>query len=96
MSRSYKKNPICNDGTAGGTKEQKRFANKKVRRTSFEDLPLVGRSYRKVFCSYDIHDYVFRQTWQEALEDYRRDEWLQQRYTEKEFYRRWYKYYKRK
>ena len=96
MSRSYKKNPISNDGSAGTTKGQKRFANKKVRRTSFEDLPLVGRAYRKVFCSYDIHDYAFRQTWQEALDYYRHDEWLQKKYTEKEYYRTWYKYYKRK
>ena len=66
MSRSYKKNPVCTDGSPHTTKESKKFANKKVRR--HEDIP-NGSAYKKVSDSYDIHDYIFSRTWKEAKED---------------------------
>ena len=97
MSRSYKKNPIYTDGNAGTTQEQKRLANKKIRHTSFEDLPLVGKAYRKFFCSYNIHDYVNRWTWQDALDWWHTSERAQEIYpTERDLYRYWLKICKRK
>ena len=97
MSRSYKRNPIYTDGSAGGTKRQKRFANKKVRRTPFEDLPLVGKAYRKVFCSYDIHDFISWWTWKDALKWWDTSERAREIYpTQKDLYRYWLKICKRK
>ena len=56
MSRSYKHSPVVTDGHSGTTKEMKRYANKATRNTDFDELPLKGKGYKKVFCSYDIHD----------------------------------------
>jgi hypothetical protein len=53
MSRSRKKHPVIRDCTPGA----KKIANRRVRRTL--DIP-NGKSYRKVFCSWDIHDWRFR------------------------------------
>lgn len=61
MSRSYKKHPVVNDGHVRTTKEKKRCANSIVRKYN-EDQTFNGGSYKKIFCSYDIHDYVSRQT----------------------------------
>jgi hypothetical protein len=65
MSRSFKKTPICKDCT--GTKclqWSKRQANKKVRRTR---SLASGKAYRKVYDSWNIHDYSFRKTKNEYL-----------------------------
>lgn len=64
MSRSYKRNPVVKDSNRG----MKNCANRKVRRctTDLKD----GGSYRKVFCSYDISDYSFRNTWEEYRDTY--------------------------
>lgn len=72
MSRSYKKSPVFTDGSAGSTKRSKRFANKKVRHTDFDDLPRKGNGYKKVFESYDIHDYITYESKQQWIERYER------------------------
>ena len=92
MSRSYKKNPVCTDGSPHTTKELKKFANKKVR--GYEDLP-NGSAYKKVSQSYDIHDYICSCTWQEEKEKWEREEWIRKDFpTLKSYYRNWLKYYK--
>lgn len=70
MSRSYKRSPIVTDGSPHTTKESKKFANKRVRNTDFEDLPTKGKSYKKYYETYDIHDYKERQTKEEAIKDW--------------------------
>lgn len=60
MSRSYKKTPICRDCTGCECLQwSKRQANKKVRRT--KNIP-SGKSYKKIYETWDIHDYSFRET----------------------------------
>lgn len=64
MSRSYrnrKNDKICRDHmkSSGHGKKYKRFANKKVRKSC--DLK-NGCMYKKVYCSYDIHDYSYHET----------------------------------
>lgn len=91
MSRSFKKHPYATDGKAG-RKLQKRWANRTVRRK--EEIP-NGGAYKKVFCSWEIHDYISRWTWKEAKEEYEcgyNSSYLKGRYpTIKDFYRFWRK-----
>lgn len=69
MSRSYKKNPIVKDGRSG--KVGKRFANKKVRRYKGEIAN--GKAYKRLYESWDIHDYAFRETYQEHKQRFESD-----------------------
>lgn len=56
MSRSYRK-PYLKDNTKnGGAKIAKRTANHKVRKT--KELA-NGKSYKKVYNSWNIHDFSF-------------------------------------
>lgn len=64
MSRSYKKHSFSTDGSPHHTKEMKRYANSKVRNTKGK---FNGGSYKKIFCSYDIHDYIFRFSKKDAI-----------------------------
>lgn len=66
MSRSYKKHPRVKDSAS---KNMKRFANKKVRRRS-KELPKKGKSYKKVFQSYDISDWNWFWTREQAIKDW--------------------------
>lgn len=90
MSRSYKKQPYTKDGGPTRVKFAKRKANKKVRRTN--DVP-SGKSYRRVFEPYDIHDYINYWPWHEAKEWYEANKddvyWLRHYPTLKSFYRHW-------
>jgi len=61
MSRSYKKNPIIKDGRSGRT--GKKFANKKVRRYKGEIQD--RKAYKKLYESWDIHDYISMETYYE-------------------------------
>ena len=54
MSRSYKKNTFCSDYSPLN-KWGKRIANKSVRR--HKDYLANGNSYRKVYDSWNIHDW---------------------------------------
>lgn len=105
MSRSYKKNPWITDHQAKTTSNDKKFANKKVRHA--EDLP-NGGAFKKVSCSYDICDFKFFQTKEEAIaeyekivndvsinEEYRKD-FLKEFPTLKAWLWNWKKYYIRK
>jgi hypothetical protein len=56
MSRSAKKTWGWTDHKSPNSRLQKRFANKKVRRTS--DIP-SGGAYKRLYCSYTICDYRF-------------------------------------
>ena len=88
MSRSYKKNPCCKDYNRG----MKKCANRYVRR-NYLIVP-SGKVYKKLFCSYDICDYKFL----ESFSSYKK--WISKHdhrnYTDAELYRTWYKYYKMK
>jgi hypothetical protein len=66
MSRSFKKNPVVTDGDSG--KVGKRFAKRKVRR--YKDTISNGKMYRKIYESWDIHDYTSRETLNHNLLDY--------------------------
>ena len=108
MSRSYKKNPYCTDGHRRTTKETKQLANRCVRRrnkrvtlgyltrdSKYRDiLTLDGMSYKKFFCSYDIHDYVTRWSKAEALHDYEHPHmfWIQYKDGTGEWWSRWLEY----
>lgn len=97
MSRSYKKNPIFTDGRNGQTLP-KRYANKTVRRNK-NKLPAKGKYYKKLYCSYDIHDWVSRWTWEEAKHEYETNpwpHWVIRWSTLKDFYNFWAKNHKRK
>lgn len=95
MSRSYKKNNIYTDGRTPTPKYMKRLANKKVRRS--RKLP-NGKAYKKVFETYDIHDYVSRWTWEDAKFEYFHPDsngnlWQDDYPTLKDFYKYWRRYY---
>lgn len=112
MSRSYKKNPVLTDGHCRTTKETKQIANRCVRHhnkritsgylmreSRYRDiLTLDGVSYKRFFCSYNIHDYISRWTKEEALKDFKRYIYLQKYYkNENEFLNKhWKKYQYRK
>ena len=90
MSRSYKKYPCSKDGGPARVKFAKREANKKVRRT--DDIP-SGKSYRRVFEPWDIHDCINYWPWREAKAWYEENKddvyWLRRYPTLKSFYRYW-------
>lgn len=100
MSRSYKKHPIYTDGGTPGTKYAKRFANKKVRRTDWDELPLKGNGYKKVYCSWDIHDYISRMSIEDARASWERNRnayWMCDYETFEDFLNHeWKKWYYRK
>ena len=63
MSRSYKKTPIWKDRGTG--KPGKQWANRTVR--NYKSIISNGSSYKKLFCKWDIHDWVSRQTLDEVI-----------------------------
>lgn len=85
MSRSYKKSPVIKDMDSG--RFGKRLANKKVRR--FKNDIKSGKSYKKIFETYNIHDFVSRYSYKDYLKKHKPED-------EKEVYEKWAKYYKRK
>lgn len=95
MSRSFKKHPYATDGR-DGRKIQKRWANRAVRKG--KNIP-NGNAYKKTFCSWEIHDYISRWTWEEAKKYYEEkvkenDSYILKHYpTLKDFYRFWRKDY---
>lgn len=90
MSRSYKKTPMVKDKNKGA----KKLANKKVRR--YKGAIKNGGFYRKIFCSYDICDYMFSRTLEEYIE--RESSFLSpdEELDIKEVSRKWYTTYKMK
>ena len=119
MSHSYKKNPFYTDGNSPTTKQMKSIANRCVRRREkqivhgwyYEDVRYLDekvfdkKSYKKYFCSYDIHDYVSYWSKNKAMHDYEHPRWIcfsgewwhpWEEYTKKQFMNYWEKYYRRK
>lgn len=102
MSRSYKKNPVVTDGSSGSTQHSKKIANRKLRRhLNNSDELLQGSKYKRHSESYEIHDWKFRYTWEDAKEYYEiyydREDWIRKEYpTIKDYYRWWVKTYRRK
>lgn len=99
MSRSYKKSPYCGDKKG---KDKKRVANHTVRNYLKDINKILSKGgFKKVFCSYDICDYGWLQSWEEYWESCLRGykehpEWYKQPPNKKEEYRSWYKSYKMK
>lgn len=96
MSRSYKKHPVYTDGK-NGRAIPKHFANKAVRKYKYKLAN--GKAYKKLFCSWDIHDYISRWPWQKAKKEYEEDSlgwWKKECPTLKDFYKYWSKCYRRK
>ena len=104
MSRSYKKTPFCGDGP-----HCKKEANRRVRRYLNNGGDLAnGSSYKKLFCQWEIRDYYFICTFQDYKNYYVWDKEtglycdlagtgrVYATYTEKELYKEWSKYYRRK
>lgn len=97
MSRSYKKNPVVKDKP---TKGIKRIANKKVRR--FNKTISNGKSYKKIFESYDISDFSFTSTYSQYIKDAQSKEravlngGLDEYLLRDKNYKDWYKTYKMK
>ena len=74
MSRSYKRTP-----RAGDRKDRyyKKYANRRVRRLTTDELPKSGKGYKKVFCHYDICDYetvgtIFEEYWEGLVKSWHR------------------------
>ena len=94
MSRSYKRVPCCKDHNRG----MKKTANRYVRRNHLA-VP-SGMAYKKLFCSWDICDYKFLESFSAYKYSYRR--WASasrhnhRKHSDKELYRRWYRDYKMK
>ena len=57
MSRSYKKHPFVSTTTSQSAKH---LANRKVRRACKGEKEQKGNSYKKLYCSWDIRDYIER------------------------------------
>lgn len=69
MSRSYRKTYIIN--VEDSSKRSKRKANEKVRRyLKTNDVALQNSDYKKVYESYDIHDFPIKYTLEDAINDY--------------------------
>lgn len=71
MSRSYKKNPWVTDHKCNSTKVNKRIANRIFRRKlkNCDVLPTLTH-HKKITESWDICDYRWRMTKQEAIDWY--------------------------
>ncbi|UQZ85456.1 hypothetical protein SK3146_04745 [Paenibacillus konkukensis] len=95
MSRSVKKSPVWTDQTTPGSRWAKRQAGKAVRR--FNDEVQNGKWYRKLFCSWDICDYRFFKTRQQAILEWETSRWARDREkTRAEIINEWEKAYRRK
>ena len=104
MSRSYKKNPYVTDHKRRSTKQSKRIANRRVRqRLRFdEDMP-VRSQHKKYTETYDICDYKWRMSKEEAIQWYESEgfgiasNYFKERYPTLELWLEyWEKCYKRK
>ena len=111
MSKSYKKYLFCKDGNKS-SKENKKIANGIVRAKnkrvingasrSRDDIPIRSRgAYKKAYDSYNINDYIIRETEEEARRWWEENSDL--RYlaykgncTFEEYMSGWEKIYKRK
>ena len=86
MSRSYKHTP-----RSGQQKDRyfKKYANRKLRKFSIDDLPKNGNGYKKVFCHYDICDYEtvgtsFEQYWASVVDAWHNWFWKYEPFPDKD------------
>ncbi len=70
MSRSYKKHYHVKDHSKG----QKQCANQCVRRNKKKNLPNKGKGYKKLYDSWEICDWNWRWTKEEAIENWYEEE----------------------
>lgn len=89
MSRSYKRVPCCKDYNKG----MKACANRYLRRNHL--LVPSGKAYKKFFCSWDICDYKFLESFHTFREKWNHG-YCRRKYSDRELYRMWYKNYKMK
>ncbi|MEK4996875.1 MULTISPECIES: hypothetical protein [Paenibacillus] len=95
MSRSVKKQPVCSDQQKDGSSWAKKQANKAVRRYP-RDIP-KGKWYQKLYNSWNICDYSFYQTKQQAIHEWETNNWIQMRFpSRQEAIQDWHKSYRRK
>ena len=72
MSRSYKKNPFVTDNRS--SKQNKRIANRTVRRRLKNEEYMPARlQHKKITESWDICDYRWRMTKEEAIQWYQNE-----------------------
>ena len=96
MSRSFKHTPVLKDNPKG-RKFAKKTANRKVRNHKGELAN--GKAYRKLFCTYDIYDYIFYRPYSDWQKDFNRDGWRKKANgweTEEDCRNDWEKTYYRK
>lgn len=94
MSRSVKQSPAFTDHSSR-TRWVKRQASKAVRR--FTADVQNGKWYRKLYCSWNICDYRFYKTKQQAIHEWETSLWpSDQLLTRAEVINDWAKWYKRK
>lgn len=75
MGKSVKKTPMVKENCRGSNKHRKAMANRQVRRKLNKGEEAInGGTYKKMYESWNISDYTFRMTREEAIEDYYR--WL--------------------
>ena len=94
MSRSYKKNPFVTDNS--NTKYGKRIANRQVRRRIKNDEEMPARlQHKKMTESWDICDYKWRMTRQEAIAWYMDNSQYKSSYFKKHYptLEAWLKYW---
>ena len=103
MSRSYKKNPYVTDHKRRSTKQSKRLANRRVRRRLYDEDALGRIQHKKYTESWDICDYKWRMSREEAIEWYESEGfgiasgYFKERYPTLELWLEyWEKCYKRK
>lgn len=95
MSRSYKKSPVCNDHCTPGTRWAKNRAARAVRRC--KDEIADGKAYRKLYCSWNIHDYRFYKTRTQAIHEWETTDWIRlSKLTRQQAIQKWSQYYRRK
>ena len=92
MGKSYKKTPVIKEN-GESKKKMKTIANKAVRRKMKDaDFEIAnGNAYRKEYESYDIADYISRQTKHDAIEAYKNKRWIQEKYTLEKWLNEWKK-----
>lgn len=99
MSRSYKKNPFVTD-CGKGRSYAKRMANHIFRRMIAEEEDMPSHpSFKKYSCSWNICDYKWRMTEEEAIEWYETEasNGFKKRYPTLELWLKyWDKCYRRK
>ena len=83
MSKTYRKAHFC-DNDRGGAKIAKRFANKRIRRTR-GDIPEGYAYLKKIYDSWDIHDYKWTYWYKEELK-----ERIEECISDSEKYGSWY------